>query len=157
MLKDKLSNQLKEAMRAKDEVRVSTIRLLMSALNYEQIARQRDLAEEDEIVIVRRQLKQREEAVDALRQAQGKLTYKSQSGSLETRIEREKKEAEILKEYLPAQMSAEELSGVLEEAVKETGATSAADFGKVMQAVMKKVGGKADGKTVSEEVRKRLT
>lgn len=145
MLKNKIGDQTREALKGRDEVRVSTLRLLLSALNYEEIAKQRELTSEEEIIIVRRQLKQREEAIEAY----------EKGGRVEA-AEKEKQEAEILKEFLPAQMDEEELNGIVDQAIKESEASGQQDFGKVMQVVMGKVGGRVDGKTVAEKVKKRL-
>lgn len=145
MLKDNLNEQLKSALRSGDALRVSTLRLLINALHNEEIAKQKELSSEEEIVIVRRQLKQREESVEAY-----------EKGGRTELAQKEKKEAEILKEFLPAQMDENELSEIVSKVIKETGATSQADFGQVMQLVMQHVAGKADGKTVSEVVRQKL-
>lgn len=155
MIKDRITQELQEALKKGDALRVSTFRLLSNALHNEEIAKQEELAEEEETGVVRRQLKQREEAVEALRQAQGKLTSSSKA-DIEARIEKERKEAEILKEFLPAQMSEEELGGLVDRLIGELGASSQADFGKVMGAVMTRVAGRADGKIVAQVVQQKL-
>ena len=141
-------------MKARDEIRLSTLRLLSSALNYEFIAKQHVLSEEEELSIVRREAKKRKEAIEALRQAQGKPTPSGSDQS--ARIEREQKEMAILEEYLPAQISDEELAKIIGIVIKEIGATAMADMGKVMGVVMSKVGGAADGGRVSKMVSEKL-
>lgn len=156
MLKDRITQDLKEALKKGDALRVSTLRLLSNSIHNEEIAKQRELIEEEESTVVRRELKRREEALEALRQAQGKLTSSSEA-DLEARIEKEKKEAGILKEFLPAQMSEEELNGLVDQLISELGASGPADFGKVMGAAVARVKGQADGKAVAEAVRKKLS
>lgn len=146
MIKDRITQELKEALKAGDAVRVSTLRLLSNALHNEEIAKQKELTEEEEIGVVRRQLKQREEAADA---------YKK--GGRPESAEKEKQEAEILKEFLPAQMSGEELDRSVEEIIAQVGAAGPQDFGKVMGAVVARVKGRADGKVVAEIVRQKLS
>lgn len=145
MIKDRIAPDLREALKGGDAVRVSTLRLLSNAFHNEEIAKQRELTEEEELVIVWRELKRREEAIEA---------YKK--GGRPESAEKERKEAEILKEFLPAQMSEEELGGIVEQVVREVGASGPADFGKVMGAVVKKAAGRADGKTVAEVVQQKL-
>lgn len=146
MIADALPEQIKEALKKGEGVRVSTLRLLSNALHNEEIAKQKKLSEEEEIGVVRRQLKQREEAVEAYEKA----------GRVDS-AEKEKKEAEILKEFLPAQMSEEDLEGIVSQVVSETGASSPADFGKVMGQVMARVKGKADGKVIAQIVQQKLS
>lgn len=101
MITDTITQKIGEALKAHDEIRLSTLRMLSSALNYEFIAKQHKLSEEEELTVVRREVKKRKEAIEALRQAQGKLTT---SGSdMTDRIKKEEAELKILEEYLPAQ------------------------------------------------------
>lgn len=153
MLKEKIAQDLKEALKKGDAVWVSTLRLLSSALHNEEIAKQKELMAEEELVVVRRELKKREEAAEAY-----------EKGGRPESAEKEKKEAGILKEFLlaspslggPAQMSEEELGKIVEQIIAEIGASSPSDFGKVMGAIIARVKGQADGKTVAESVRKKL-
>ena len=154
MITSDINKKIAEALKAKEEIRLSTLRLLSSELNYEFIAKQHELSEEEELAVVRHEVKKRKEAVEALRQAQGKLT--SSGTNMDDRIAREQKEMEILQEYLPPEMPDEELTRLVDEVVKETGAVSISEMGKVIGAVMKKVAGRADGKKVANLVRMRL-
>lgn len=152
MISDQLTAQINDALKAGDDIRVSTLRLLSNALHNEEIAKQKELTEDEELQIVRRQVKQREEAIEAYTK-----------GGRPEAAAKEKQEAEILKEFLlaspaggPAQMVDEELGKIVEQTISESGASGMQDFGRVMGAVMGKVKGQADGRIVGEIVKKRL-
>ena len=145
MITDTISQKIAEALKGKDELKVTTYRLLASALNYEFIAKQHKLTEEEEWVVVEREIKKRKEAIEAYEKA------KSQD-----RADKEKEEMEILVKFLPKQLSDEEIEKIVKVALDKTKATSMSDMGKVMGAVMAKVAGKADGGRVSEIVKKKL-
>jgi len=145
MIADTITQKIAEAMKAKDEIRLSTLRLLSSALNYEFIAKQHKLSEEEELVVVGREAKKRKDAIEAYEKAGAK-----------DRAEKERKEMQILQEYLPQQMPDDELTKLVEEAVSQTGAKTIADIGKVMGTVMSKVQGRADGGRVSAIVKEKL-
>lgn len=163
MISDKITAQIGEALKAKDKIRLSTLRLLASALNYEFIAKQHKLSEEEELVVVRREAKKRKDAIEALRQVlRPRVQDRVAPGSgreedIKERIEREQKELAILEEYLPKQMADEELAKLVEEAIAQTGASSMADIGRVMGAVMGKVKGRAEGGRVAELVKGKLS
>ena len=142
MISETLQAKIQEAMKAGDAVRVSTLRLLSNAFHNEKIAKQRDLAEDEEMVLLRRQLKQREEAVDAY-----------DKGGRPEAAQKERDEAAVLKEFMPEQMSEDEIGQIADKVIAELGK---GDFGQVMGAVMKEVSGKADGKTVSSVVSGKL-
>lgn len=146
MISDTITQKIAEAMKARDEIRLSTLRLLSSALNYERIAKQHDLSVEEELVVVRREAKKRKDAIEAYEKA----------GAMD-RAEKEKKELAILEEYLPAQMPEEELVNLVNQAIEEAGAKTMAEMGKVVGAVMAKAKGQADGAKVSELVKSKLT
>lgn len=146
MITDTITKKIGEAMKAKDEIRLSTLRMLSSALNYEKIAKQHDLSEEEELAVVRREVKKRKDAIEAYEKA-----------GAHDRAEKEKKEAEILEVYLPAQMSDEELEKIVKETITETGVQGLNEIGKIMGALMPKVSGKADGGRVSAMVKKLLS
>ena len=154
LITDTITRKIGEAMKAKDEIRLSTLRMLSSALNYEFIAKQHKLSDEEEIVVVRREAKKRKEAIDAFRQAQGKLT--SSGTNMDERIAKEQKELAILEEYLPPQISDEELTNIVDEAIAQTKASSMVDIGKVMGFVKNKTAGNADGGKVVEIVKSKL-
>lgn len=155
MITQTLQEKIKDALKSGDAVRTSTLRLLLSALKYEAISKMHELSEEEELVIIRRQLKQREESIEALRQAQGKQMNSNES-SLEERIAKEEQEAAILKKFLPEQMSGDAIGEIVDQVIGELGAGNMQDFGRVMGVVVAKVRGRADGKTVSNIVRQKL-
>lgn len=142
---DKLQNDLKAAQLSRDELKVSTLRLLLSEIKNAQIAKNGDLSEEDLISVLQREVKKRKEAATAFR-----------AGTRETEAQKEEAELKILEGYLPSQMSNEELTKLVEDTINEIGASSLQDLGQVMGAVMGKVAGRADGGTVSALVRSAL-
>lgn len=141
-----ISKQIAEAMKAKEEIRLSTLKLLSAELHNEKIAKQRELTEEEELAVVKRESKKRKDAIEAYEKA-----------GAQERADREKKELEILQEFLPAELSDEVLFGMIDEVIKETGASSMTEMGKVMGMVMGKVKGRAEGGRVSEMVKAKLT
>src|SRR3990167_1200472 len=104
MIANKLQAMIGEAMKAKDEVRVSTLRLLSSAFNYERIERQHELTEEEEIIVIRRQAKQRRDSIEAYKKA-----------GAQDRAEKEQRELEILREFLPPEMGTKEIRKIVDE------------------------------------------
>lgn len=145
MIADTITKQITDALKAHEELKLSTLRMLLSALNYEKIAKQHELSQEEELVVVRREAKKRKDAIEAYEGAGAK-----------DRAEKEKAELAILEAYLPAQMSDPELEGIVEGAIREAGATSMAQMGSIMALIMPKVGGKADGSRVSALVKAKL-
>jgi len=146
MIADTITQKIAEALKARDEIRLSTLRLLSSALNYEFIAKQHKLSEEEELVVVGREAKKRKDAIEAYQKVEAF-----------DRAEKEQKELKILEEYLPQQMPDIELIKLVDEAISQTGAKIVADFGKVMGAVMPKVQGRAGGDRVSALVKEKLS
>ena len=144
-LKERLNRDLKEAMKAKDTFRRDTIRFLMSAIKQVEVDTRKELSDEDIVKIIQKSLKQRQEAAKQ---------YKE--GGREDLYEKEMKEAAILEEYLPKQLSDEELESELKAIIAEVGATSMKDMGKVMGAATKKLAGRADGRRINEMAKKLL-
>lgn len=148
MLKQQLQEQLKEAMKAKDELKLSVIRMLLSAITYYEIEKGGagyEASDEDVITVIGKQVKQRKDSIEQFTNA----------GRTEL-ADKEKKEMEILETYLPAQMSEDEIRILVVDAIKQTGATSPQDMGKVMGALMPQTKGKADGSVVSRIVKEEL-
>lgn len=135
-----IEQEVKEALKAGAQIRLSTLRLLLSALKYEEIAKQKDLSEEEESVVVQRQVKQRKEAIEAYNKA-GRNDL----------AQKEEAELQILSSFLPQQLSEEEIRKITEESLKIL-PESEQNFGLVMRQVMARVKGKADGNTVSKIV-----
>ena len=146
MIAQNMQKQIGEAMKARDEVRLATLKLLSSALNYERIAKQHELTHEEEMVVVKREAKKRKEAIEIY-----------QKGGAQDRAARETVELGVLQEFLPEDLPMVEIEKVVDEVIKETGAAGMGNMGQVMGEVMEKTAGKADGKVVAEIVRKRLS
>ena len=145
MLTQKIKGEIIEAMKAGDKLKVSTLKLLSSALHNAQIKKQEDLSKEEELEVVKREAKMRKDAIEA---------YKA--GASE-RAEKEKNELAILQIYLPEEIADDDIKKIVDEVVVSTGATSMKDMGTVIGKVMGKCKGQADGKKVSEMVRAKLS
>ncbi len=146
MLLDQLQADLKNAQLARDGVKVSTLRLLLSEIKNEEIAKSQSLSDEDIILTVSREVKKRKEAAVAFRE-----------GGREESALKEEAESKVLESYLPEQLSSEKLTKVVSETITEMGASGVADIGKVIGAVMGKVKGKAEGALVSAIAKDKLT
>lgn len=145
-LAEKLQLDLKQAQLSRDERKTSTLRLLLSEIRYGQIAKGSELSDEELLSLIGREIKKRKEAAAGFRQ-----------GGREGNAQKEEEEAGILASYLPAQLSDEELNSLTDEAIKQLGAASLQDMGKVMGLVMSKVAGKAEGGRVSTLVKQKLS
>jgi uncharacterized protein YqeY len=147
-LHDRLDSDLKEAMRAKDATKLGVLRMLKSALKYAAIAKSgsdAELSDAEAAQVIRKQAKQRQDSIESF----------EKGGRVEL-AEKEKEELSILNAYLPQAMSADELAVAVRETIAEVGATSKAQMGAVMKALQVRVAGRADGKTLSQEVQKQL-
>lgn len=144
-LKEQLQNDLKEAMKNKENFRRDTIRLVNSAIKQIEVDERKELSDEDVQAILKKAAKQREEAI---------TQYKA--GGREDLAENESKELEIIMSYLPKQLSDEELKSELLKIKEEVGASSPKDMGKIMGVATKKLGSVADGKRISACVKEIL-
>ena len=147
-LLERIDSDLKEAMRARDTMRLDVLRLLKSALKYAAIAKsgaEAELSEAEAAQVIRKQVKQRQDSIESF-----------EKGGRAELAEKEKEELSILNAYLPQAMSGDELAKIVRETIADTGATSKAQMGVVMKALQVKVAGRADGKTLSAEVQKQL-
>ncbi len=146
-LKDSLKHDLTEAMRARDELVLSTIRLCLSAITNEEVSGKeaRVLNEAEVIQVLSREAKKRRESAQAFADA-----------NRPDRAERENAEGEVISRYLPTPLSEAELSSLIAEAIKETGAAGPAGMGLVMKILSPKIAGRADGAAVSSAVRAAL-
>lgn len=140
-----LQKDMVAAMKAKDKETLGTVRMLKAAVTNEQINLGHDLTPDEEIAVLSRELKQRKDSL-----AEFKAAERADSV---TKLEAEIK---VVESYLPKQMSVDEVKAIVEETIQEVGATSKADFGKVMSAVMPKLKGQADGKVVNQTVKELL-
>jgi uncharacterized protein len=143
-LESKVMEQLKEAMKAKDEVALRTLRDIKAAILKEKTSEgfSGEITEAVEMKMLQKMVKQRKDSLDIFTQQ-----------NREDLASKERDELAVIERFLPAQMSAEELRIAVQAIVAETGATSAADMGKVMGAASKQLAGKADGKAISETVK----
>ncbi len=149
VLKDKIQEDLKSAMLAKDENKLSTIRMLKSALQYYEIQKGGagyEATNEDVLDVVGKEIKKRREAIEMFIK-----------GGRQESADKEKKELELLQSYLPEQMSEVEIRTLVEETISTLGASTMQDMGKVMGALSQKTKGKADGQLVSTIVREKLS
>ena len=141
----RIETELKEAMQERDAERRDALRLILAALRSAEKELQRPLHDDEELQVLQRERKRRIEAAEAFR-----------AGGREGQAEAEEDELEILEEFMPEQLSDDELAELVGAAVEEAGAESPKEMGKVMSIVMPKVEGRADGKRVSQAVRERL-
>jgi uncharacterized protein YqeY len=146
-LKEKLQNDLTAAMRARDEIKSSTIRMILTSIKNEEVAGKeaRDLSDAEVITVLSREAKKRREAAEAFDQAGAK-----------DRADQERAEGVVIAEYLPKQLSEDEIKALIAEAIAETGANSLAQMGIVMKSLQPKTAGKADGGLVSSLVKAAL-
>jgi uncharacterized protein YqeY len=144
-LKANLQKHLTEAMKNRDELRKVPLRLVMAAIKETEIDKQSDLDDSDVLRIIQKEAKAR---LDTIADAQ-----KAKRPDLEERAEAE---LAILKEFLPEELSQEKIEALVRETIAEVGATSMADMGAVMKAIMPKIQGRADGGQVSQAVRQAL-
>ena len=144
-LSQRIESAMRDAMRARDERRTQTLRMAMAAAHNVRIARGRDLTDEDVIDVLTKQVKQRRESIAMYRDA-----------GREERAAAEEAEAAILGEFLPQQLTEDEVTSLVRAAISETGAASPADLGRVMGRLSPQTKGRADGRLVSEIVRRLL-
>lgn len=149
MSKEQLQKELKESMLARDELRTSVLRMLLSAINYYEIQKGGagyNATDEDIMSVIQTQVKQRKDSIEQFK-----------AGQRPELAEKEEKELQILMKYMPQQMSEDEIRNLVKEAITQTGVSSMQDFGKIMGALMPKVKGKADGNLVSKIVKEELS
>ena len=144
-LKDRISEDMKAAMRAKDAARLSAIRLLLAAMKQKEIDERVELSDADVLGIVEKLIKQRRESITQY-EAAGRSDL----------AEGEKFEIQVVSAYLPEQLSDTEVASAVAAAISETGAASVKDMGKVMAALKPRLAGRADMGKVSAQVRSRL-
>ncbi len=145
-LEQKVMDELKQAMRAKDEVALRTLRAIKSAILLEKTSGSgKELTEADELKMLQKLAKQRKDSLDIYIQQ-----------NREDLAQKEREELEVIEKFLPKQMSAEELEAQLKDIIAQVDASSPADMGKVMGTATKQLAGKADGKAISETVKRLL-
>ncbi len=148
MLKQQLKDELKQSMLARNAVKTSVLRMVISAMSYYEIQKggaNYEASDEDVLAVIQKEAKQHRDSIEQFK-----------SGGREELVAKEEEGLKILETYLPEQMGEEEIRRLVAEAVAQTGASVAADMGKVMGALMPKTKGKADGSLVSKIVREQL-
>lgn len=147
MLEEKILNEYKEAMKSRDSVKSSVLSFLRAEFMNTAVAKKKNSLDDSEAVaVIKKQIKQHQDSIEQFKK-----------GNRVDLAEKEEKELQILKTYLPPELSAEEVKKIIEEAVSSTGASTIKDMGRVMKEVTAKVSGQADGKLVSDLVRERLS
>lgn len=146
MLKDQIQNDLKEAMKAKDELKLSTLRMMKAEIMKHEVSGANMVADDEVVMaILKRGIKQRKESAEGF-----------EKGGNQVAAQKELAEIKILETYLPEQMSEDEVRKIAEETISQMGTIGPGDFGKVMGAVMGKAKGQADGNVVSKVVKELL-
>ncbi|OGH21602.1 MAG: aspartyl-tRNA amidotransferase [Candidatus Levybacteria bacterium RIFCSPHIGHO2_01_FULL_41_15] len=149
MSKMDLQEELRQSMLARDELKTSVLRMLLSAINYSEIEKGGagyEATDEDVLSVIQKEVKQRRDSIEEFKK-----------GGRQELVDKETKELEILQTYLPEQMSEDEIRKSVEETISQTGAKSIRDMGRVMGALMPKLKGKADASLVSKIVRENLS
>jgi len=141
----RIEDELKQAMRARDQERTDTLRMTLSSLRSAEKELQRPLKEDEELQVLQRERKRRTEAAEAFR-----------AGDRAKEADKEERELAVIEEFMPEPMSEEDIERIIDDAIAETGATSLRDLGRVMADVMPQVAGRADGSSVSQLVREKL-
>jgi len=146
-LQEKIQSHLTDAMRSKDQLRLSVLRMMKSAVKNKEIEKMKALEESELLAVLITLVKQRKDSVEQFRR-----------GGRQELADKEEAEIKIIEEYLPAAVSAEDIRRAVDEAVQETGAGSIKDMGKVMKATLARLAGKsADGARVSQFVKEKLS
>ncbi|OGP59402.1 MAG: glutamyl-tRNA amidotransferase [Deltaproteobacteria bacterium RBG_13_52_11b] len=145
-LEERLVDEMKQAMRSSDKVRLSTIRMIRTAVKNKEIELRKKLDDEEIQRVIQGMLRRTEESIEQFRLG-GRMDL----------VDKESQEGDILKSYLPQALSTEEILKVIDESIQETQASSLKDLGKVMKSVMPKLTGKADGKVINQLVKERLS
>jgi uncharacterized protein YqeY len=145
-LEERLVEEMKQAMKSNDKLRLSTIRMIRSALKNKEIEVRKKLEDEEIAKVIQVMVRKGEESVEQF-----------QAGGRTDLVEKEKSEIDILKSFLPQPLSREEILKIIDQTIQETQASSPKDIGKVMKSVIPKIGGKADGKLVNQLVKERLS
>lgn len=146
-MKTRLKSDLTAAMKARDEVRTRTLRMVLTAVSNEEVAGEaaRELSDDEITKVITREAKKRKEAAEAF-----------DKGGRADKADAERAESEVLTDYLPAQLSDAELTDLVAAAVAEAGVSDVKGMGKVMKAVNPKIGGRAEGGRVAAEVKRQL-
>jgi len=146
MFKETVDREMILAAKSKDKIRLSALRMLKNGLHNREIDLKRELDEVEFLQLLSSMVKQRKDSIEQF-----------EKGGRMDLVEKEQAELKVIEEFLPAQLSEADLDAAITETIRETGATSARDMGKVMKVLMPKLTGRADGKAVGEKVKSRLS
>jgi uncharacterized protein YqeY len=144
-LKSRIDQDIKEALKARNSLKLGVLRMLKSEIKYREIDKGSELSDEEVISVLSSSVKKRKESIEQF-----------QKGGREDLVSREKTELEVIRGYMPEQLTEEELSRIILLAIQESNATGPADLGKVMKSIMPQVKGKADGKLINQLVTSQL-
>ena len=144
-IKQQMEADLKEAMKAKDTVTRDALRYVISAFKYAEIENRTELSDEEQMRVLKQQVKQRQDSIEQFR-----------AGNREDLVEKEEVQLRILEQYLPQQMSDDELAAFVAKGIADTGAQGPKDMGKVMGAIKGKAGDNVDGRRLSSAVKDAL-
>jgi len=145
-LEEKLIDEMKQAMKSNDKLRLSTIRMIRSAIKNKEIEQRKKLDDEDIFRVIQGMVRKSEESIEQFK-AGGRMDL----------VEKEQKEIETMKSFLPQPLSREEILRIIDQSIEETQASSLKDLGKVMKSVMPRLEGKADGKLINQLVKEKLS
>jgi uncharacterized protein YqeY len=145
-LGERLVDEMKQAMRSNDKLRLSTIRMILSAVKNKEIEQRKKLDDDGILRVIQGMMRKGEESIEQF-QAGGRMDL----------VEKETKEKDILKSFLPQPLTQEEILKVIDQTIEEAQASSLKDIGKVMKSIMPKLGGKVDGKLINQLVKERLS
>jgi uncharacterized protein YqeY len=145
-LEERLVEEMKQAMKSSEKLKLSAIRMIRSALKNKEIELRKKLEDEEIVKVIQAMVRKGEESVEQF-----------QTGGRMDLVEKEKSEIEVMKSFLPQPISQEEILKIIDQSIQETQASSLKDLGKVMKSVMPKIGGKADGKLINQLVKERLS
>jgi len=144
--KEKIEQQSVAAAKAKEKIRLSALRMMKTVLHNREIDLKRELTEAEFLQVLSSMVKQRRDSIEQF-----------EKGGRTDLVETEQAELKVIQEFMPQQMSEEDIAAAIEKAILDLGATGAKDMGKVMKALVPVISGRADGKMVSDKVKARLT
>jgi len=145
ILKERLGQDLKASMKARETLAVETLRMLLSAIKYEEVSKKSELTAEEEVAVLRRAVKSRQDSVALF-----------EKGGRQELADKERLEIVLIERHLPTQLSEEDLGRVIEELIRELGASSKKDLGRLMKELMARHPGKVDGRIASKLLASRL-
>jgi uncharacterized protein YqeY len=145
MLREKIATDMRDAMKAREQARVATLRMLMAAVKNTEVEKLHELSDDEVLEVVAREAKRRRESIEAF-----------EKGGRKDLVDKETAELSVLEAYLPDRLSDDELASLVDQAIAETGATTPKQMGEVMKALMPKIRGRADGGQVSALVKSKL-